>query len=109
MMQKRYKLVFTVPVENADAVRKAIGEAGAGKYPHYSFCSFSTKGVGRFRPENGAKPAIGSVGEFEEVEEERVECQVDEEVVDDVLRALKESHPYEEIAYDLFPLEVRGI
>lgn len=108
-MQKRYKLIFTVPVENADAVREAIGQAGAGKYPNYSFCSFSTRGIGRFKPEEGAEPAIGSVGAFEEVEEERVECQVDEEMLDDVLKALREAHPYEEIAYDLFPLEVRDI
>lgn len=106
-MSKKYKLVFTVPVADADRVREAIGRAGAGKYPHYSFCTFSTRGIGRFRPEAGANPAIGEVGKMEEVEEERVECQVDEEAIDEVLKALKASHPYEEIAYDLFPLADR--
>lgn len=108
-MGKKYKLVFTVPISDADKVRNAIGIAGAGKYPNYSFCSFSLRGVGRFLPEQDAKPAIGEVGKMEEVEEERVECQIDAEKVDEVLQALRASHPYEEIAYDLFPLEIRSI
>ena len=106
-MSKGYKLMFTVPVADADKVREAIGNAGAGKYPNYSFCSFSTLGVGRFRPEAGARPTIGTIGKMEEVEEERIEYQVDAELVDAVLAALKASHPYEEIAFDLFPLESR--
>ena len=108
-MTKKYKLVFTVPVSDAERVRSAVGVAGAGKYLNYSFCSFSSRGIGRFRPEQGAKPAIGEIGKLEEVEEERVEYQVDAEKVDDVLKALRASHPYEEIAYDLFPLEIRDI
>jgi len=106
-MQSKYKLVFTVPLANADECRKAIGEAGAGKLGNYSFCSFSTKGIGRFKPEKGANPTIGEIGKLEEVEEERIECQCDAAVVDDVLAALKKTHPYEEIAYDLYPLETR--
>ena len=101
----KYKLIFTVPLANADTVRKAIGEAGAGKSGKYSFASFSSRGTGRFLPEEGARPAIGNVGTFEEVEEERVECQVDEIFIDDVLAALRKTHPYEEIAYDVFRLE----
>lgn len=107
-MAKNYKLVFTVPLTHADVCRKAIAEAGAGKLGNYSFCSFSSKGVGRFKPEPGAHPAIGQVGKLEEVEEERIECQCDESVVADVITALKKVHPYEEIAYDLYPLETRG-
>lgn len=106
-MTKKYKLVVMVPVTHADAVRKAIGEAGAGRSGKYSFASFSTKGIGRFRPEAGAHPAIGEVGKLEEVEEERIECQLDAAVVGDVIAALKRVHPYEEIAYDLCPLEPR--
>lgn len=106
-MSTKYKLIFTVPLANADECRKAIGEAGAGKLGNYSFCSFSTKGIGRFKPEKGASPAIGEVGRLEEVEEERIECQIDAEIVDTVIAALKKVHPYEEIAYDLYPLETR--
>ena len=58
MNGKQYKLVFTVPTTHADAVRKAVGEAGAGKIGNYSFCSFSTKGTGQFKPEQGANPTI---------------------------------------------------
>jgi hypothetical protein len=103
----KYKLVFTVPVGDANKVRQAIGDAGAGKSGKYSFASFSSRGVGRFLPEEGAHPAIGTIGKVEEVEEERVECQVDEVFIDDVLVALKKTHPYEEIAYDLFLLDER--
>ena len=106
-MPLKYKLVFTVPLANADECRKAIARAGAGKYKNYSFCSFSTKGIGRFLPDESAKPFIGKIGKMQQVEEERIECQVDAEVVDSVLAALKKAHPYEEIAYDLYPLELR--
>ncbi|HRH24701.1 MAG TPA: NGG1p interacting factor NIF3 [Candidatus Paceibacterota bacterium] len=101
----KYKLVFTVPLVDADRVRMAIGEAGAGKSGNYSFASFSVRGIGRFRPEEGATPAIGEVGKMEEVEEERVECQVDERYIEEVLAALRRTHPYEEIAYDVQVLE----
>ncbi|MDO8576007.1 MAG: hypothetical protein Q7R90_01700 [bacterium] len=101
-----YKLVFTVPLSHADAVREAIGKAGAGRHGNYSFASFSSRGVGRFKPEPGAHPHVGEIGKLTEVEEERVECQVSPEVVDDVLAALKRVHPYEVIAYDLCPIEV---
>ena len=71
-MKNKYKLVFTVPVENADAVRQAIGKAGAGRIGNYSFCSFSVKGTGRFKPEQGANPTIGEVGKTKEVEEREI-------------------------------------
>ncbi len=106
-MTKMYKLVFTVPLSHADAVREAVGKAGAGKAGNYSFCSFSSKGIGRFRPEAGAHPHIGEIGKLTEVEEERVECQVSAEVVDAVIAALKSVHPYEEVVYDLFAVETR--
>lgn len=105
----KYKLVFTVPVADADKVRQAIGEAGAGRSEKYSFASFSVRGTGRFLPLEGANPAIGEVGTMEEVEEERVECQMDAAVVDDVLAALRRSHPYEEIAFDLYQIEDRQV
>lgn len=106
-MSTKYKLVVTVPSTHAEAVRYAIGEAGAGKLGNYSFCSFTTKGVGRFRPEEGANPTIGEIGTMEELDEEKIECQCDEDVVDNVLAALKKVHPYEEIAYDVWKLDNR--
>ncbi|MDR3582446.1 MAG: hypothetical protein P4L67_04205 [Candidatus Pacebacteria bacterium] len=99
-----YKIIVFVPLDHADKVREAIGTAGGGKLGKYSFCSFSTRGIGRFRPDNGANPHIGTVGKFEEVEEERIEITCDEGAVGDVVTAIKRVHPYEEIAMDVWPL-----
>jgi hypothetical protein len=99
------KIVVYVPLAQANLVREEIGKAGGGKLGKYSYCSFSTKGVGRFRPEEGAKPSIGSIGNFEEVEEERIEVTCDTRVVGNVIAAIKRVHPYEEIAMDVYSLE----
>ena len=102
----QYKLVVYVPISHADAVRTAMGEAGAGKFDHYSFCSFSSRGVGRFLPLPGAHPYIGKLGTLEEVEEERIEVAVAAEALHAVIAAMKKAHPYEEVAYDVYRLEV---
>lgn len=101
-MTQRYKLVVFVPLSHAEVVREAIGMAGGGHMGAYSFCSFSSRGVGRFKPEAGAHPAIGTVGTLECVEEERIEVLVDEEHVKPVIEAMKRVHPYEEVAYDVY-------
>lgn len=100
-----YHVVIYVPLTHADAVRKALGDAGAGKIGNYDYCSFSARGVGRFRPLKGSTPAIGNVGEMEEVEEERIEVVVDENHLSKVLHAVKEVHPYEEPAIHLWKME----
>ena len=82
-----------------------MGSAGAGKIGNYSFCTFSSKGTGRFRPNAGANPTIGEVGVFETVEEERIETVCTEEKLQEVLRAIKAVHPYEEPATDVYSLE----
>ena len=108
-MATQYKLVVYVPISHADQVREAIGNAGGGKLGKYSFCSFSSRGTGRFKPEEGAHPYIGKVGELESVEEERIEVTVfNADIVENVIAAMKKVHPYEEVAYDLYPLEVWG-
>ncbi len=99
------KIVVTVPVESADKVRQAMGEAGGGKVGNYSFCSFSVRGTGRFLPGAGAHPAIGEVGKLEEVEEERIEVNCADELVADVISAIRRVHPYEEPAIDIYLLE----
>lgn len=98
------KLVVYVPLSHADAVRAAIGEAGAGVIGLYTHCSFSVRGQGRFLPQDGANPHIGSVGALEIVEEERIEITVPQSILPHVIAAMKGAHPYEEIAYDLYPL-----
>lgn len=101
----QHKIVVYVPIKNADEVREAIGKAGGGKLGKYSFCSFSTRGIGRFKPEEGAHPHIGKVGELEQVEEERIEITCNTTVVGSVIAAIKRTHPYEEVAMDVWPLE----
>lgn len=101
---KTYKLIVYVPTKNADALRHALGQAGGGKIGNYSFCSFTSKGIGRFLPEDGTNPHIGEVGKREQVEEERIEITVEESKIPDVIEAMKKAHPYEEIAYDLYLL-----
>ncbi|MEJ0053417.1 MAG: hypothetical protein WDN10_01665 [bacterium] len=99
------KIVVTAPAgEVADTVRQAMGEAGAGKIGNYAFCSFSTKGVGRFVPQEGASPAIGEAGKPEEVEEERIEVNCEDELVEKVIAAIKRVHPYEEPVIDIYVL-----
>ena len=107
-MTRRFKLVVYVPKTHAALVREAIGNAGGGTIGEkYSFCSFSTGGTGRFKPEEGAHPYRGAVGTHEEVEEERIEVTCDGHVLDAVISAMKKVHPYEEMAYDVYPLEDR--
>lgn len=101
----KYKLVVYVPIANADVVRETIGGAGGGKIGNYSHCSFSSRGVGRFLPLDGANPHIGEVGKMEAVEEEKIEVTVDESVLSSVISAMKKVHPYEEVAYDVYRLE----
>lgn len=98
------KLFVTVPSSHADVVRDAIGKAGGGKIGNYTFCSFSTKGTGRFLPMDGAHPAIGEVGKLEPVEEERIEVTCSREILADVVAAIKAVHPYEEPTIDVYPL-----
>lgn len=93
------------PRHTLTLLREAMGKAGAGKIGNYSYCSFSSKGTGRFRPEDGAKPHIGEVGKFEEVGEERIEVICSREKLQDVIKAIKEVHPYDEVALDIYPLE----
>jgi len=103
-MTELFKIVVFVPESHADAVRKAAGDAGAGKIGNYSRCSFSSKGTGRFLPEKGANPAIGNVGHLETVEEERIEMVCEKDKLQEVVNAIKQSHPYEEVALDIYPL-----
>jgi len=101
----KVKIVVFVPESHADVVREAIGKAGAGKIGDYTFCSFSSKGTGRFKPEDGAHLAIGEVGKLESVQEERIEVVCEQKNLVDVIKSIKKTHPYEEVALDVYPLE----
>lgn len=106
-MTSLYKVVVFVPVEAADAVRKAIGETGGGKVGAYSHASFSSRGIGRFKPLESAKPAIGEIGKLEEVEEERIEFMCKAHCLDEVIVAIRNAHPYEEPVIEAWKVENR--
>ncbi len=98
------KLVTFVPHENAEELRRAITGAGAGSIGDYDSCTFTTEGEGRFRPLDGATPAIGRVGEVEVVAESRVESVFPRSRRRQVVEAMLAVHPYEEPAYDVLEL-----
>lgn len=100
-----YHLVIYVPLTHADAVRKAIADAGAGTLGNYDRCSFSVRGTGRFRPLKGANPHLGSEGAIEEVEEERIEVVVEEKYLKEVVKAARKEHPYEEPAIHVLAMQ----
>ena len=104
-MDSLVMFIVNVPVEYADSVRKALHDAGAGRLGAYSHCSFSYLGVGRFKPEAGAQPTIGAIGELVAIEEERIEVLCEREKVAAVIEAMKKAHPYEEPAFHFFSVE----
>jgi dinuclear metal center YbgI/SA1388 family protein len=98
------KWVVFVPPENADAVRAAMFDAGAGHIGDYSQCSWSVTGTGQFLAHEGADPAVGRIGTVERVTEDRVEVIAPASARAGVLAALRTAHPYEEPAFDVFAL-----
>ena len=100
----KVKISTTVPTENADELRAALGKAGAGVFGEYRYCSFSVTGKGRFLPMAGANPHIGQVGKLEIVEEEQFEVICDRGIAKQVIAALKQAHPYEEVIVEVIPL-----
>lgn len=99
-----HKLVWFVPEEALDATRDAVFAAGAGRIGNYERCSWYAAGTGTFLPREGAAPALGEVGREEHVPELRVETVVPVALAADAVKALVDAHPYEEVAYDLYPL-----
>jgi hypothetical protein len=93
-----------VPEEARDSTREAIFAAGGGLIGDYERCSWYALGTGTFLAREGADPAVGEVGEEEHVSEYRVEVVVPEEAAAAAIDALREAHPYEEVAFDLYPL-----
>lgn len=98
------KIVVFVPKTHADIVRQAMGNAGAGKMGFYSHCSYSGTGIGRFKPLEGSHPFIGEAGRIEEVEEERIEFICERGKAKSIIEAMRKVHPYEDVAFDIFPL-----
>lgn len=103
-----YKLVVFVPKDHHEPVLQAMLNAGAGHIGNYSHCSFNIDGYGTFKPGEGTDPYIGSQGQLERVEEVRIETVVPHSLRGKVIQAMLKQHPYEEVAYDLYPMDLKG-
>lgn len=102
------KLVVFVPVEAHEHVMQAICDAGAGHIGRYSHCTFNVGGMGTFLPHLGTSPTVGVVGRLERTEEVRMETIVPVSCMAQVVAAMQKAHPYEEAAYDIYPLDLWG-
>lgn len=98
------KLVTFVPTDHKEKVMEALFEAGAGKIGNYSNCSYYLEGTGTFKPADAAKPFIGESGKMEFVKEARLEVIYPTYLSSLIVRKLKEAHPYETPAYDVYNL-----
>jgi hypothetical protein len=103
-MSASRKLVVFVPADALDGVRDALFAAGAGRIGDYERCSWYTEGTGTFFGGAGATPTVGEAGREERVSELRLETVYPADREADVVRALRAAHPYEEPAFDLYPL-----
>ncbi|MFD2333872.1 Nif3-like dinuclear metal center hexameric protein [Cohnella sp. GCM10020058] len=105
---KLYKLAVFVPRPHGEAVRDAMFRAGGGWIGNYSHCSFNVEGTGTFMPREGSDPFIGEKGKLATAEETRIEIIVPESARKAVVQAMLKSHPYEEVAYDLYGVDLKG-
>jgi hypothetical protein len=99
-----HKLVWFVPREALEATREAVFAAGAGRIGDYTRCSWYTAGTGTFLGGESSEPSVGEKGREQRVSELRVETVVPADRATAVVAALREAHPYEEVAFELYPL-----
>ncbi len=99
------KIAVFVPVSHEESVRMAMFEAGAGKIGNYDECSFQVSGTGTFRAGSGSNPFVGQIGERSSEPEVRIETILPDYLLNQVVASMKSVHPYEEVAFDLFPLK----
>ena len=99
------KWVTFVPVADAEKVRKALFEAGAGHIGNYGSCSFNQPGLGSFKGNDQTNPYAGEKNKLHFEEETRIETIFPKHIQNKVIQALLAAHPYEEVAYDIYPLD----
>ncbi|UJJ30675.1 Nif3-like dinuclear metal center hexameric protein [Halopseudomonas maritima] len=100
-----FKLCFFVPASHVEAVKQAVFATGAGRLGDYDCCSWQVLGEGQFRPLAGSQPFIGQQGEVERVAEYRVELLCAADCIEAAIAALRQAHPYEEPAFDVWRLD----
>lgn len=103
-----YKIAVFVPLTHISEVREALSVSGAGHIGNYSHCTFQTEGQGTFKPLEETNPFIGTQHKLEYVNEVKIESIVEESKLSAIIQAMKKSHPYEVVAYDVYPLENKG-
>ncbi len=99
-----YKICIYVPENSVENVKQALFDAGAGRIGNYDCCCWQSTGIGQFRPLQNSNPAIGSLNEIEQVKEIKIELVCEDDLVKSAIQAMKDSHPYEEPAYDVWEL-----
>lgn len=100
------KLIIYVPTTHLEIVREVMASSGVGQIGNYSHCTFTTTGMGSFKPLEGSQPFIGTQNEIEIVEEVKIEGVIATQAVSQAIKAIKAVHPYEEMAYDVYALNV---
>jgi hypothetical protein len=100
------ELAVYVPLTHLDVVKEALASAGAGRIGSYDSCMWATVGTGQFRPLDGSRPFLGQQGVVEKVQEAKIECIVQENIISEVIAALKAAHPYETPSLYYFPVKI---
>lgn len=98
------KIAVFAPLTHIDEIRETIGKAGGGIIGNYDYCSFSSRGIGRFRPNKKANPRIGEANKLESVGEEKIEFICPKNKAKSIIKEIKKVHPYEELALDIYQL-----
>ncbi len=99
-----YKLCFFVPEDDLESVKLALFSVGAGRIGDYDSCCWQVLGQGQFRPLKGSNPHIGSQGQVERLAEWKVEMVCEDALIKQAVAKLKQAHPYEEVAYEVYQL-----
>lgn len=100
-----YYLIVYIPSSHLEVVKNAILDAGAGRIGGYDYCCWQTKGLGQFRAGENQNPFVGEIGKIHKEEEWKVEFVLEEKYLNEVIKAMKDSHPYEVVAYSLIKTE----
>lgn len=97
-----YKICYFVPETHLEKTKQALFDMGAGSIGEYGDCAWQCRGQGQFRPLAGSDPFLGEKGVLETVDEFKVELVCKEDLVEQAVEALKQAHPYEEPAYEIY-------